>query len=208
MINSFQYIPSNNADTNYKLFNYLVTPKYISITKAGIDLALTGHPIEAFTLTRLLFEISQVTQCLTFHPEYIKRYNEGKLKPENIRKILSKTSKSNSGGKLFGLLSNYSHSTRELLFTTLNITESASNVPIISEKFDVIEKAIFGIVYNTWVQYFMYRGVFKEDKISDIDLCKWDKEIFNVEHMKKLFGNNYVKIFEEVSSFINYLDNK
>jgi len=147
MINSLQFIPKNNSETNFKSFNFMVIPKYISISKAAIDLAISGHPIEAITLSRLLLEISQVSQCLNYHPEYIKSFNEGKMKPDKLRKIISKETKSKKGDKLFGLLSTFSHSTRELIYVTLQPNENGVDIPIISNNYDLIHKAIFSIVH-------------------------------------------------------------
>jgi hypothetical protein len=204
--NSIEYIPTNNPDTNSKQFNIMVTPKFISISKAAIDLALSGHPVETFTLSRLLLEISQVIQCLTFHPEYINKYIDGTIHPKTLRKIIAKETKNKTGGILFDLLSKYSHPTRELIYITLQFNEKGLDIPIISDNSDLIRKAIMSIVHYVWTQYISYRSVFNDVAIANDKLRELDKYIFDMDRMKQLFGNDAIISLEDLQLFIEKID--
>jgi hypothetical protein len=206
LVNSYQYIPKKRPENNFRLINYLVIPKYISISKAAIDIALNGHPSEAFTLTRLLLEYSQVTTCLTHHPELISRYLDGNVRLDEIRKILARDSNNHLGSKLFGLVSNYSHSTKEFLFLTFQSNETGLSNPIISENYEVIRNAIFSVVHYTWTQYISYRFVFRNDNITDNELRKLDKYLFDVNRMSQLFGLTTDNSLQKVSLFIQKLN--
>jgi hypothetical protein len=203
---SIEYYPANNQDIDSKQFNILVTPKFISISKAAIDLALSGHPVETFTLSRLMLEISQVIQCLTFHPEYIKKYIDGTMHPKTLRKIIGKETKNRTGAILFESLSKYSHPTRELIYLSFLFNEKGLDIPIIIDNSELIRNAIMSIVLYVWTQYISYRSVFNDLAIANDKLRELDNYIFDMDRMNQLFGKDALKSIEKLALFIEMID--
>lgn len=206
MNNSFSSIPNNGIDNNYKLLNYIVAPKFISISKNAMDMAIKGHPIESFNLSRLIFELIQITQYLTRHCENIMKYYSGKLKPDEIRKKSEKEMPSKTGGKLFGLLSNYSHSTRDAIFITLKQYKDKIHSPIVVDDKVLINSAIHGVTVHTWGFYFGYRCAFHDDNIADDIIREKDAILFDKARIKHLFSNIQEVTIDEISNYILELD--
>lgn len=206
IINAYDNIPKNGIDNNYKLLNYLSASRSISISKSAIDIGLNGHPFEAFSLSRLLFELLQTTQYLTRHPELIARYYSGKIKPDQIRKQYEKEMPSNSSGRLFGLLSNFSHSTRDILLIPIRQYEEGVVTPVIINDKDLINKAIHSIVAHMWSHYFTFRVSFHDAKIADKTIQEMDAYIFDIPRMQRLFKNTSPELLQEMSENIIRLD--
>jgi len=204
--NSFSAIPNNGIDNNYKLLNYIVAPKFISISKNAMDMAIKGHPIESFNLTRLIFELIQITQYLTRHCEDIMKYYSGKIKPDEIRKKSEKEMPSKAGGKLFGLLSNYSHSTKDVILITLKQNKDKIDSPIVVDNKILINHAIHGVTIHTWGFYFGYRTAFHGDNITDDIIREKDAFLFDKTRIKHLFSNIQEVTMNEVSDLILKLD--
>ena len=204
--NAKELISSDKKELDIKIFTYIIIPRYISVSKSSIDLALSGHPFEAFSLSRILLEMSQVSQYMLFYPEDIGRYIAGKLKIDDIRKRLSRTYKNKAGDKLFGLLSTFSHSTRENLFTPLFENENGLNSSILSENYELIKNVIIGVIHNTWSQYIFIRKVFSDLPIKNDRLIELDAIIMDYTRFKSIFISNSDGSLEEISEFIRNLN--
>jgi len=205
---SYQFVSTKSAANNYKLFSYLSVPKFISVSKAAMELSLTGHPVETFMLTRVLLEIHHVTQYLYFHPEFISKYNSGALKIDKIRNELYAEYESSAGGRLFGLLSDFSHSTSELMFITLEFQNGEIQHPVLCRKSELIDKALFGVANHSWGFYFLYRCFFSDIKMADDNILQADEYLFNFDRVKRIFQTKNEEKLAKICEHIKRLDNK
>jgi hypothetical protein len=206
--NAVSFIPKTDIYNNYKLFNYLSAIRILSISNSAIELSINGHPIEALALSRLLFELSQITQYLTRHPEFIKSYYEKKIKPDEIRKRAERELPTNASGRLFGILCSFAHASSDIIFITFDQIIKSKDQPILIKDQELISNAVHGVVLHSQGHYFGFRLAFKEDAISDSIIAEDDKYLFDVERLKKLFINIPPPIIDEISKTIIDLDNK
>ena len=175
-----------SSDKNNPLLLAVVaTSRSVSIAKAAMDMALSGHPLEAIALTRVLAEIAQCTQYLVRHPDSIDRFISGSLKLDRILKAAKAelpAGSRGSFGRFRGIASEYSHASPDLLSIALSIEGPLLKAPVIVTDVDRAEDAAHGIAVTLLGQYFTFRLTLRGAIDPLAQLAERDTMLFDPEN--------------------------
>jgi len=183
--NSGKLVKIQNTPNNVKLLTFIATTRAFGVSKTAMDQTIRGYPFEGMALTRILLEITESNQYLIRHPSEIDRYLSGKLKMDEIRKIVEKEGSRANLGRYFGMLSDYAHASRYLLTVSLKYYQNRVTIPIIIQDQDRISDVAHGIVYGLLSQYLLFRIVLGQDLFIYDELREREKIIFNPDNLRK-----------------------
>jgi hypothetical protein len=188
-------------DSVYFIF-YLSGIRSISMSKCAIDLAISGHPFEVYAINRMMLEMAQIVQYLSLHPDKIERYYLGKIKSDQIRKEINREVPTKITGKLFGLLSYYSHASSDILLTVA-IQNGIDDDPkyTVDNKLH-IKNSIYETISQLLGHYFSYRIGFHNRRIANKEIIELDKYLFNIGVLKKLFSNIDIFALKRIKRYI------
>ena len=185
-----------HSDKNNPLVLAIVTTtRFLSIAKAAMDLALTGHPLEAIALTRVLAELAQCTQYLVRHPESIDQFLSGSFKLDALLKKAKAESPSGQPdpfGHFRGIASEYAHASPNLLAIALKIEGPSLKAPVVVDDLDRAQDAAHGIALVLLIQYVTFRLTLRAELHPLTELAQRDSLLLRPDNVRILLSEEAV----------------
>lgn len=172
---------------NPAFFAFIATARAFSTAKAAMDLALSGHPLEAMALSRVLAETAECTQYLVRHPDKIDRYMSGSFKLDEVLKAAKKEKPASSPyafGRMRRIQSEFTHASPDLLVIGLTIEGPSLTAPLLILKPEIIDQAIHGIFLILLSQYTILRLTLRDALEPLTELADRDTYLFDPERMR------------------------
>lgn len=201
-------LPLKDVPNNPKLFVYISTTRFFSISKIAMDITLRGYPMEGMALTRTLIELLQCTQYLVRHPDSIDKYQQGSIKLDKVIKMAKHEIEDleSSFGRYWGLLTRYAHPSPDSLALQLQPTsQNGFRINLVISDSKKIDDVAYGIMVALLTQYLTFRWVIQSDFSVNDELKKRDQFIFDPKNIRKFAGFDRAsdQDLEQLHSFLN-----
>ena len=187
--NSGKPVRVSSDKNNPAIFALIATTRASSVAKAAMDLALSGHPLEAIALSRVLSEIVECTQYLVRHPDSIDRYISGSLKLDEVLKAAKRDNPTQAPyafGHMRGIQSEFAHASADLLSIGLLIDGPTLASPLLVLKPAIIDQAVHGIAVLLLSQYLVLRLTLMDALEPCAQLAERDDYLFHPAQFRVL----------------------